>query len=169
MSENLNTTIDGTQPSSCYRNPTAEKNGTTCTTVAYCPIILVSLAGNTAIGLQDENHEKTHQRFNRNYGHGDFMFAIFLIHAWQIQILYVDCWLISGPLSQVLCKLVCFFQETSIIVSIESLVLIAVDRFGAVVYPLRPPLIRSKLCPILVFPTSRWLSALAKSLRIQSC
>ena len=48
MSENVNTTINGTQPSSCYWNPTAEKIGKT---VAYCLIFFVSLAGNSVIGI----------------------------------------------------------------------------------------------------------------------
>ena len=43
--------------------------------------------------------------------------------------------------------------------SIQSLVLIAVDRFGAVVYPLRSPLISSKLCPFFVLAT--WIVAMA--------
>ena len=43
--------------------------------------------------------------------------------------------------------------------SIQSLVLIAVDRFGAVVYPLRSPLISSKLCPFFILVT--WIVAMA--------
>ena len=39
------------------------------------------------------------------------------------------------------------------------LVLIAVDRFGAVVYPLRSPLISSKLCPFFILAT--WIVAMA--------
>ena len=48
MSENVNTTMNGTQPLSCSSNPTAEKLGKT---FAYCLIFLVSLAGNTVIGI----------------------------------------------------------------------------------------------------------------------
>ena len=44
-------------------------------------------------------------------------------------------------------------------VSIQSLILIAVDRFGAVVFPLRSPLISSKLCPFLILAT--WIIAMA--------
>ena len=43
--------------------------------------------------------------------------------------------------------------------SIQSLVLIAVDRFGAVVFPLRSPLISSKLCPFFILAT--WIIAMA--------
>ena len=43
--------------------------------------------------------------------------------------------------------------------SIQSLVLIAVDRFGAVVFPLRSPLISLKLCPFFILAT--WIIAMA--------
>ena len=43
--------------------------------------------------------------------------------------------------------------------SIQSLVLIAVDRFGAVVFPLRSPLISSKLCKFFILAT--WIVAMA--------
>ena len=68
-------------------------------------------------------------------------------------------WFISGPLGQALCKLVSFLTDVSSFVSIQSLILIAVDRFGAVVFPLRSPLISSKLCPFFILTT--WIFALA--------
>ena len=67
--------------------------------------------------------------------------------------------LIGGKLGQVLCKLVHFFGNASLAVSIQNLILIAVDRFGAVVFPLRSPLIRSKLCPFFILAT--WIVAAA--------
>ena len=48
MSQDLNNTMDGTQLSSCYWNPTAKKIGTT---FALCLIVLVALVGNTVIGI----------------------------------------------------------------------------------------------------------------------
>ena len=56
-------------------------------------------------------------------------------------------------------KLVNFLSSVSFAVSTQSLVLIAVDRFGAVVYPLRSPLISSKLCPFFILAT--WIVAMA--------
>ena len=52
-----------------------------------------------------------------------------------------------------------FFSNVSFVVSIQNLILIAVDRFGAVVFPLRSPLIRSKLCPFFILTT--WIVAVA--------
>ena len=56
-----------------------------------------------------------------------------------------------------MCKLVPFFGDVSFAVSIQNLILIAVDRFGAVVFPLRSPLITSKLCPFFILVT--WIFA----------
>ena len=88
----------------------------------------------------------------------DLLFSIFII-PWQIREIYTDSWLIGGPLGQALCKLVYFLSDVSVIVSIQSLVLIAADRFGAVVYPLRSALISSKLCPFFILAT--WIFAMA--------
>jgi len=158
MSENANTTINGTQPSSCSSNPTAEKIRKT---VAYCLIFLVSLAGNTVIGIivyKTKTMRKPINFFIVNMAMSDLLFPIFLIPR-EIQMLYIDSWLVGGPLGQALCKLVVFVADVSIAVSIQSLVLIAVDRFGAVVYPLRSPLISSKLCPFFILAT--WIVAMA--------
>ena len=85
-----------------------------------------------------------------NMAMSDLLFPIFL-NPRVIQRLYIDSWLIGCSLGQALCKLVRFLPDISSVVSIQSLVLITVGRFGAVVYPLRSPLrlISSKLCPVL--------------------
>ena len=48
-------------------------------------------------------------------------------------------WFVGGTLGQALCKLHVFLADCSVLVSIQSLVLIAVDRLGALVVPLRSP------------------------------
>ena len=157
MSEDLNKTMNDTQPSSCY-NPTAEKIGQT---VAYCLIFLVSLTGNTVIGIivyKTKAMRKPINFFIVNMAMSDLLFPIFVIPR-EIQKLHIDSWQIGGPLGQALCKLVHFLSDVSLIVSVQSLVLIAVDRFGAVVFPLRSPLISSKLCPFFILAT--WIVALA--------
>ena len=68
---------------------------------------------------------------------------------------------IGGQLGQALCKLFPFFGYVSFVVSIQNQILIAVDCFGALVFPLRSPLIRSKLCPFFILAT--WIVAVAVS------
>ena len=158
MSENLNTTINETQPSSCSSNPTAEKIGKT---FAYCLFFIVSFAGNTVIGIivyKKKSMRKPINFFIVNMAMSDLLFPIFVIPP-LILMLYTDSWLIGGSLGQALCKLKEFIPDVSSAVSIQSLVLIAVDRFGAVVFPLRSPLISSKLC--LFFILATWIVAIA--------
>ena len=158
MSQDMNNTMNGTQPWSCYLNPTAEKIGKT---FAYCLIVLVSLAGNTVIGIIVYKTKTMRKPINFlivNMAMSDLLIPIFLIPT-DIQWLYIKSWLIGGPLGQALCKLASFLPSVSLAVSIQSLVLIAVDRFGAVVFPLRSPLISSKLCPFFILAT--WIIAMA--------
>ena len=150
--------MNGTQPSSCPSNPTAEKIGMT---FAYCLIFIVSLAGNIVIGIivyKTKRMRKPINFFIVNMAMSDLFLPIIMIPK-VIQTHYTHSWFIGGSLGQALCKLSYFLQSLSAIVSIQSLVLIAVDRFSAVVFPLRPPLISSKLCPFFILAT--WIIAMA--------
>ena len=158
MSENVNTTTNGTEPWDCPSNPLAAKIGKT---FAYCLIFLVSLCGNTVIGIivcKTKTMRKPINFFILNMALSDLLFPIFVIPR-GIQMFFTDSWLIDGPLGQTFCKLVYFFSDVSLTVSIQSLVLIAVDRFGAVIFPLRSPLISSKMCPFFMLAT--WVLAMA--------
>ena len=153
----VNTTMNVTQPSGCY-NPTAGKIGKI---FAYCLISLFSLAGNTVIGIivyRIRTMRKPINFFIVNMAISDLLYPIFVI-PWVMRQLYMDSWLIGGPVGEALCKLVNFLPTVSTIVSIQSVVLIAVDRFGAVVFPLRSPLISSKQCPFFILAS--WFSAMA--------
>ena len=87
----------------------------------------------------------------------DLLFPVFSI-PFKLSLLHANSFLIGGQLGQALCKLLPFFGNVSFVVSIQNLILIAVDRFGAVVFPLRSPLIRSKLCPFFILVT--WIFAI---------
>ena len=93
-----------------------------------------------------------------NMASSDLLYPIFLI-PWNLSHLHTKAFLVGGKLGQALCKLVAFFSSVSIDVSIQNLILIAVDRFRTVVFPLRSPLITSKLCPFFILAT--WIVAVA--------
>ena len=150
--------MNGTQPLSCPGASTAEKIGVIS---GYCLIFIVSLTGNTAIGIivyKTKTMRKPINFFIVNMAMSDLLSPIIWI-PWCIQKLYIDSWLIGGPLDEALCKLFAFLASLSLVASVQSLVLIAVDRFGAVVFPLRSPLISSKLCPFFILAT--WIVAMA--------
>ena len=158
MSENVNSTMNRIQPLSCPSASTGEKIGVT---FACCLIVIVSLTGNTVIGIivyKTKTMRKPINFFIVNMAMSDLLSPIIWI-PWWIQNLYSDSWLIGGPLGQAFCKLIIFLGGLSVAVSIQSLVLIAVDRFGAVVFPLRSPLISSKLCPFFIL--AAWIVAIA--------
>ena len=74
-----------------------------------------------------------------NMAMSDLLYPTFLFPVLLAK-MHVGSWLI-GTLGQALCKLQVFLADCSVLASIESLVLIAVDRSGAVVNPLRSPLV----------------------------
>ena len=152
----MTTTVNG---SDCYSqlNPTAEQIGKT---FAYCLILVVSLLGNSFIAIivyRTRTLRKPINFFIVNMAMSDLLCPIFYI-PFTLAGIYVDSWLISGPLGEAVCKLYNFLSPVSSFVSIESLVLIALDRYKAVVFPLRPALISSKLCPFFILAT--WIVAL---------
>ena len=160
----MNSTANGSIKSwSCFDqfvNSTAWKIGGT---VTLCLIIIVSLAANSLIVVivyKTPNLRKPINYFIANMASSDLLYPIFSI-PFNLSLLHTNSFPIGGPLGQALCKLVPFFSNVSFVVSIQNLILIAVDRFGAVVFPLRSPLIRSKLCPFFILAT--WIVAAAVS------
>ena len=158
----MNSTVNGSSRSwSCFDqlNSTAWKIGGT---VTFCLFIIVSLVANSLIVIivyKTPNLRKPINHFIANMALSDLLYPIFWIPRDLSYLHTKDLFLIGGQLGQALCKLVPFFAAVSFTVSVQNLILIAVDRVGAVVFPLRSPLIRSKLC--LFFILTTWIVAVA--------
>ena len=154
----MNSTANGSSGSWNSLNFSALKIGGT---VTYCLIIIVSLVANSLIVIivsKTPNLKKPINYFIANIASSDLLYPIFSI-PFKLSLLHANSFPIGGQLGQALCKLLPFFGDVSFVVSIQNLILIAVDRFGAVVFPLRSPLIRSKLCPFFILAT--WIVAVA--------
>ena len=154
----MNTAINGSAICSVHWNPTAYKIGET---VAYCLIFVVSLVGNSCIGIivyKTKTLRKPINIFIVNMAMSDLLVPLIYIPK-QVAELYLNFWLKSGVLGNALCKLIPFIYVVSFIVSVQSLVLISVGRFGAVVFPLRSPLISAKRCPLFILAS--WIVAMA--------
>ena len=122
-------------------------------TFAYGMIIVAALTGNffiAAIVSKTKSMRRTINYLIVNMAMSDLLLPIFAFPR-ILADLYAGYWLIDGALGLALCKLCYFLQDVSTNVSIQSLVLIAVDRFGAVVFPFRPPVVSSKLCPYFTY------------------
>ena len=130
-------------------------------TIALSLVIAVSLTGNSFIVLivyKTPTLRKPINYFIASMSMSDLLYSIIWI-PYKLSKLHTNSWLIGGQFGQALCKLIPFFADFSTIVSIQNLVLITVDRFGAVVFPLRSPFLRSKLCPFFIPAT--WIVAAA--------
>ena len=137
-------------------NPEALKVGAT---VAYSLILVVSLVGNSLIVLivyKTPTLRKPINMLIANMAMSDLLYPIFLFPV-RLTELHVGSWLIGSTLGQALCKIHAFLADISTLVSIQSLVLITVDRYAAVVVPLRSPLISRKVCRCLIVAT--WILA----------
>ena len=153
----MNTTANGSNFWSCSSliNLSAVRIGEI---ISYSLILVVSLIGNSLIGLivyKTPNMRKPINYLITNMAMSDLLFPLFTIPP----LLSVnDDWLISGPLGLALCKLCLYLPFVSYSVSGQSHILIAVDRFVAVVFPLRSPLIGRKWFPLII--TATWIVAM---------
>ena len=156
----MNTTANGSSFSSYCSliYPEALKVGAT---VAYSLILVVSLVGNSLIVLivyKTPTLRKPINMLIANMALSDLLYPIFLFPV-RLADLHVGSWLIGGTLGQAWCKIHAFLADISSLVSIQSLILITVDRYAAVVVPLRSPLISRKVCRCLIVGT--WILAAA--------
>ncbi|XP_058965134.2 RYamide receptor-like [Pocillopora verrucosa] len=159
MSANVTAMVNGTQSMSSCFNPTATRIGET---FAYCLLFVVSLAANTFIGIIVYRTKTMRTPINIlivNMALSDLLFPIFSFPRILVEINTAGHWLVSGPFGKAACKLSSFAGDVSTLVSTQSLLLIAVDRFGAVVFPLRSPLISSKQCRYFILVI--WIVAMA--------
>ena len=122
--------------------------------LAYSFILAVSLLGNSAIITITARNKRTRTTVNyliANMAASDLLISTFAVPNKLCQIvLGPRAWLIDGIVGAILCKLVYFFQDVSIAVSIQSLVVISIERYRAIVYPFRPAVITPKRCKIVI-------------------
>ena len=158
----MNTTVNEVQLVTflnCF-NPLARRIGET---IVYCLLLVISLVGNTLIGIivyRSRTLRKPINFFIVNMAMSDLIYSLFLFTPKFIQLhLGLGTWLIRGRLGEALCKMTTFLADVSTGVSIQNLVLVAVDRFVAVIIPLRSPFISTKLSYLLIFAS--WIVAMA--------
>ena len=123
-------------------------------TVAYVIIMLFSLLGNTAVIIIVAKNQRMRTTTNYlivNMAASDLLISAFAVPR-ELTELYTGFrrWLIDGLAGLILCKLVYVFQDISTAVSIQSLVVMAIDRYHGVVFPFRPPIPTSKVCKVVI-------------------
>lgn len=109
---------------------------------AYATIMLLSLCGNTLVLVAVKKNIGGRMHSARNYlltslAVIDLVITVGSMPERLTRALTNDVWLIEGAMGVALCKATNFFEKLSFNVSTLSLVLIAVDRFLAVMFPHR--------------------------------
>ena len=133
--------------------------------LAYFIILLVSLVGNLlilSITYRNKQLRKSINFFIFNMAVSDLFNPLTIM---PIQIVNIitgsDSWKVDNPwmLGNILCKLCYFLPDVSLVVSIESLLLISMDRFVAAIFPLSTKLesLKARLISILFI----WIVAIA--------
>lgn len=108
--------------------------------VTYVTIMLLSLCGNTLVLAVVKKNIGGRMHSARNYlltslAVIDLVITVGSMPERLTRVLTNDTWLIEGAIGVALCKATNFFEKLSFNVSTLNLVLIAVDRFLAVMFP----------------------------------
>ena len=153
------TALDQQNSTECvFVDSNAEKIIKLC---ACCFILLGSLIGNILIILIVYKHQelrKTINYFIVNMAVSDRIFPLILIPVQITQLVTEPLhWHVSGIVGSIFCKLYIFASSVSLLVSTQSLVWIAIDRFVAVVFPIKLGLISRKIRIIAIVST--WVLA----------
>lgn len=110
-------------------------------TLAYVFIMLASLLGNSAIVIvifKTQSLRNTTSYLIANMAVSDLLLPLFAMPRMVTAVYFgSNRWLIGGNFGLAMCKLVPLFQDVSTAVSTQSLVLIAIDRFYSVFYPVK--------------------------------
>ena len=133
--------------------------------LAYFIIVLVSLVGNSLVILVFYKNKQLRRSINYyvlNMAVSDLFTLLTIMPGHIVHIISGStAFMVDTPLvlGNILCKLCYFLPDVSLMVSIQSLRLISVDRFIAVVFPLQIKLISPKVRFICISCT--WIVAIA--------
>ena len=126
----------------------------------YGVLIVLSIAGNSLIITavrNDKNTKPTVRLFIQNMSAADLLITLIYMPR-MISIMFRGYeWLVDGLLGLILCKFVTVIHHTAIFVSIQTLVVLSVERFVAVAYPLKRN-ISKRLAKRLI--AAMWLGSL---------
>lgn len=118
--------------------------------VAYVAIMLLSLCGNTLVLVVVKKNIGGQMRSTRCYlltsmAAIDLLITVGSMPERLTRVLTNDEWLIHGSLGLALCKMTNFFEKLSLSVSTLNIVLVAIDRFLAIMFPHKTCLTSSRV------------------------
>ncbi|XP_013200178.2 RYamide receptor [Amyelois transitella] len=110
-----------------------------CVYIMYCTVFVVALLGNGLVCfvVQTSPRMKTVTNyFIVNLAVGDILMTLFCVPFSFVSMLVLRYW----PFGAVMCKVVNYSQAVSVMVSAYTLLAISIDRYMAIMRPLRPRL-----------------------------
>lgn len=127
-------------------------------TIALCILFVASLLGNCLIGVviyKTPTLRKPIDFLIVNMAMSDLLFSLIAVPVALVH-LHLRSWVITeAVLASITCKVTPYLADVSLLVSVQSLFVTAVDRFVAVVFPLRVSLLTSKRCLLCIL--SMWI------------
>lgn len=129
--------------------------------IAYSIVMATSIVGNTLLAIvyfKNKSMKSTVNCCIMNMAFVDLLLALLYMPRMLARIVVGLEWLVDGTSDLILCKIASLSQEISICVSILTMVIIAFERFFAVLLPLRL-MISKRLSTALLSCT--WLVSLA--------
>ena len=164
MAVSTNTT-DAVKSASETRNETScfvfDNTGIkTLRVLAYCIVILVSLIGNSfLIGFlrQEKRRNKNANYLIANMAIADLVITLIYMPRMIATVTRGSDWLVGGTAGLILCKMVAFSHYVALLVSVQTLVALSLERFLLVVSPFKIPFTvrRVKLIIVVI-----WLVAI---------
>lgn len=129
--------------------------------VAYCIIIIASLLGNTGVVVvvyKNKSMRRTINFFIANMSIADLLVTITYMPRVVSLAFAGYVWQVDGLAGLLFCKIACF-NEVAILVAIFTIIAITVDRFCAVVFPLRREMITIPMSKVII--ALIWVAAFA--------
>jgi len=108
--------------------------------VGYVIILMTSVIGNSlvvAIMAKNKLTKKNPHLLFFNMVISDFLLSVVYIPRMVVMMVYGDIWIIGGELGLMLCRIIPFLHHVTIKVSVLTIMLVTVDRFLVVVFPLK--------------------------------
>ena len=124
-------------------------------TLAYSVLLIFSLVGNGLIIAVIRRNKQLRTIINffvLNMAISDLLLPIFALPRRLQDIYYPErLWMVDGIFGAVTCKMLPFAEAMSITVSVTTLVIISIERFFSIVFPMRrQPISGKKACYIAI-------------------
>ncbi|XP_022788262.1 neuropeptide FF receptor 1-like [Stylophora pistillata] len=128
-----------------------------CRTIVCALILTTSIIGNSMVAIvvyKDRKMRTTVNFLMVNMAVSDFLCSVVFIPRVLTEIhTYDNSWLVGGTTGLVLCKVVYFVEDVTVVVSLLTLLMIAIERYNAISCQFLPDTIPRKRCAVTILST----------------